>query len=148
MLTNPNQRTAKLYLTSKTLNLRKEHPTLFQRGEYVPLAASGHHPNHIIAFARHHEGSTAIVAVPRFCAALMSDNRDTICDNEAWGDTALEIPDFKAPCYHDVFTGACIPAGNGMQQVPVSTLFRQFPVALWRSETLFPRLSPASSFVF
>lgn len=141
MLTDPDQRTAKLFLTSKTLNLRRERATLFQRGEYIPLAASGEHSNHIVAFARRREGRTIIVAVPRFCARLMTDNRNTISGNEIWGDTALELPDFEAPCYHDVFTGACIPAGSRTQRIPISTLFRQFPVALLLSETSTPNTS-------
>lgn len=133
MLTAGQQETAKLYVTWKTLNLRKENASLFQRGEYFPLAVSGQHSNNVIAFARRHEGRTAIVAVSRLYARLMGDS-DTICNQEIWGDSTLELLDFEAPCYHDLFTGECIPGGRANQHVPISNLFRQFPVALLLSE--------------
>ncbi len=134
MLTPAYHGSAKLYVTWKTLNLRKENAELFQRGEYTPLAVSGQHSNHVIAFARRHQGRTAIVTVPRLCAKLMGNFHDTICNPEIWGDTTMEVPDFEAPCYHDLFTGACIPGSRGAQHVPISNLFQQFPVALLLSE--------------
>ncbi len=141
MLTAPNEQIAKLYVTWKTLNLRKEHANLFQRGEYIPLAISGQRADHVVAFARRNQGHTVIVAVPRFCAKLMGDNRDTIADKEIWGDTALELPAFGAPCYHDVFTGTCTPGSPETQHVPISNLFQQFPVALLLSESSTPNTS-------
>ncbi len=94
----------------------------------------------MIAFARRHEGRTAIVAVPRLCAKLMGDTHDTICNQEIWADTTLELPNFEAPCYHNVFTGACIPRGRETQHVRIANLFQQFPVALLLSEAA-PRSS-------
>jgi len=136
-----NQATAKLYLTWKTLNLRREHPALFQRGEYIPLSANGPDADHIVAFARKHEDRFAVVAVPRLCATLTGDSYDTICNETAWVNTALEIPDFGAPCYHNVFTGECIQSGGGVQNLPVADLFRHFPVTLLLSESSNPDTS-------
>jgi (1->4)-alpha-D-glucan 1-alpha-D-glucosylmutase len=135
LLELPNQHLAKLYLTWKTLTFRKVYPTLFQRGDYVSLAVSGQRASHVIAFARRREGRTVIVAVPRLCAKLLGDSHATICDAVLWGDTAIELPDFGAPCYHNVLTGECIPAGtSGEQHVPVANFFRHFPAALLVSE--------------
>lgn len=132
----PKQGSAKLYLTWKTLNLRRQNPALFQRGEYIPLSATGEHATHVVAFARRYEDQTAIVAVPRLCAKLLADNRDTICDESICANTALELPDFGAPCYHNVFTGECVAAERGpVQHLNLGRLFRYFPVALLRSES-------------
>ena len=132
---------AKLYLSWKTLNLRREHPALFQRGEYIPLSTSGPNADHIVAFARKHESRSVIVAVPRLCAQLMGDSYETTCNEAIWRDTTLAIPDLGAPCYHNVFTGECIQSRSGAQQLPVADLFRRFPVALLLSESSNPDTS-------
>lgn len=133
LLAGSNLRSAKLYLTWKTLNTRKEHSSLFQRGDYIPLLPTGENSNHVVAFARHHENRSAIIAVPRLCATLLRDTYQTISDPAVWGDTSLEIPTFGARCYHNVFTGECIPNADA-GRLPIATLFRYFPVALLISE--------------
>ncbi|MFZ0478763.1 MAG: malto-oligosyltrehalose synthase [Terriglobales bacterium] len=57
---------------------------------------------------------------------LWSDARET------WGDTRLEIPDAQAPCYHNIFTGECVPpiADREQRFLPAAKLFSSFPVAL------------------
>ena len=133
--TDPEHTSAKLYLTWKALNTRKQHGAMFQRGDYIPLAATGDKSNHVVAFARHFEGRSAIIAVPRLCATLLSDSHQTVCDASIWGNTSLNLPDFPATCYHDVFTGECIPAGKKQNQsLSVGNLFQYFPVALLVSE--------------
>jgi (1->4)-alpha-D-glucan 1-alpha-D-glucosylmutase len=131
---------AKLYLTQKTLSLRKAEIALFQEGTYIPLKVGGSRSEHIVAFAREHEGRTAIVAVPRLCAALLGENLNTVGDKELWDDTYLETPGGNTACYHNVFTGECIPVIRGEQRssLPVAKLFRNFPVALLVSETSGP----------
>ncbi len=136
-----NVASAKLYLTWKTLNLRREHPALFQRGGYIPLSASGPNADHVLVFARKHERHTAIVAVPRLCTKLLGDNYDTICDKAVWGNTSLTIPDFGAACYHNFFSGECIQSRGGIQQLPVADLFRHFSVALLLGESSNPDTS-------
>jgi (1->4)-alpha-D-glucan 1-alpha-D-glucosylmutase len=142
LLAAPNQNSAKLYLSWKALNVRKQHAALFQHGEYVPLTATGQGSNHLIAFARRHEGQTAIVAVPRLCAKLMGDTHQTTCGQAVWADAALEIPNSPATCYHNVLTGECIPVGGSdTQQLPLARLFRHFPVALLLSVSSTPQPS-------
>jgi (1->4)-alpha-D-glucan 1-alpha-D-glucosylmutase len=128
---DPERTSAKLYLTWKALNVRKQHAALFQRGDYIPLAATGDKSNHIVAFARNFEGRSAIIAVPRLCATLLSDSHQTVCDASIWGNTSLNLPDFAATCYHDVFTGECIPVGRKQNQcLSAGNLFEYFPAAL------------------
>jgi (1->4)-alpha-D-glucan 1-alpha-D-glucosylmutase len=127
---------AKLYLTAKTLRFRRAAAAIFQHGKYVPLNASGPTSAHVIAFAREHEGQTAIVVVPRLCGTLLGDNVNTVCEEVLWADTILELPAPETACYHNIFTGECIPLcqSQSRQFLPLAKLFRRFPVALLTSE--------------
>jgi (1->4)-alpha-D-glucan 1-alpha-D-glucosylmutase len=137
ILHNDDEGKAKLYLTWKTLGVRKTETALFQQGTYIPLTVTGGRSEHVIAFAREHEGRTAIVAAPRLCAALLGQDRDTICDEALWGDTYVEIAGADRACYHNVFTGECIPTSEN-KTLQIGKLFRHFPVALLISEPSGP----------
>jgi (1->4)-alpha-D-glucan 1-alpha-D-glucosylmutase len=125
---------AKLHVTWKALNLRKQYPTLFQRGEYLPLNAIGEKSSHVIAFARRHEGRLVIVAAPRLCGKLLQENRETICDESLWIDTRVQLSSVRASCFHNSLTGECFPVSGTDLQLDVGKLFHQFPVALLVSE--------------
>lgn len=130
-----NDGTAKLFLAAKTLCLRKHERDLFQQGSYTPLEVSGARAHHVVAFAREYEGRTAIIAVPRLCATFLGKDGSTICDAGLWADTRLHLPEAATACYHNVFTGECIPVEVAEHQsLPVSRLFTQFPVALLLNE--------------
>jgi (1->4)-alpha-D-glucan 1-alpha-D-glucosylmutase len=120
---------AKLYLTWKTLDFRRQQPRLFQRGRYIPLRGHGETSDHVVAFAREHEGTTIVVAVPRLCAKLMGENRDTVCEGEVWRDSTLELPDDGSSCYHNLFTDECLRVEKN-SGIPLSEVFHNFPVAL------------------
>jgi (1->4)-alpha-D-glucan 1-alpha-D-glucosylmutase len=129
----------KLYVTWKTLVLRGRETALFQRGSYTPLHATGEKAEHVVAFAREHEGRSTIVAVPRLYARLLGDSRDSVCDQAVWGDSKLEIPVAGAACYHNAFTGECLPVSAKENcTIRLGELFRSFPVALLVSEPQDP----------
>ena len=46
----------KMYLINRAMEFRRENPELFMRGDYLPLKVIGPRANHIVAFARVHEG--------------------------------------------------------------------------------------------
>lgn len=126
---------AKQYLTWKALTFRRQQPDLFHRGSYIPLHAPGEKSEHVVAFARQHEGSTIIVAVPRLSGRLMGESHDSVCEEAIWRDTTLEIPSDGVTCYHNLFTGECLPLKPDVEpRIPVSDLFRNFPVAVLISE--------------
>jgi (1->4)-alpha-D-glucan 1-alpha-D-glucosylmutase len=130
----------KLYLTWKTLILRKQHPDLFQKGDYLPLSVQGEKANHLIAFARQHGNSVAIVAVPRFCARLLTDGATPPLDPTVWNDTRVELPlGSQTPLYQNVFTLENVATQKSSQTpfVQASKLFADFPVALLTLE--FPK---------
>ena len=120
---------AKLYLTWKTLQLRKDQPELFGKGRYCPLTVTGERSAHVCAFARKQEGQVLVVAVPRLCVTLLGDSGESICDPSVWTDTRVEIPHSEIECFHNVFTGECLPMRGGRDGLSVGRLFRQFPVA-------------------
>jgi (1->4)-alpha-D-glucan 1-alpha-D-glucosylmutase len=131
--------TAKLHITRKTLDLRKQHAQLFQRGSYEPLAAKGEKPDHVVAFARRHEGQTIVVAVPRLCAQLMGESHNVVCAEPIWKNSSIELPTDGVSCYHNLFTGECLPVEASTQigqmaDIPLSAVFSNFPVALLVSE--------------
>ena len=135
LLADPDIAALKMYLTWKALSLRRSEAALFQRGSYVPLRATGEKSEHLVAFARQHEGRTAITAVPRLSAKLLGEDKNSINDGGVWRDTQIEVPASAASCYHNAFTGECIAVTtNRSYQLPASTLFRNFPVALLMSE--------------
>ena len=136
---------AKLYLTSKTLGLRKTVPALFQEGSYQPLSVVGEKAEHIVAFAREQVGRSAIIAVPRLCGTLLGENQQSLSAKDLWGDTTVELPEKHTTCYHNLFTGECIPlSGTGVQQLPIAKLFAHFPVALLLGESAANQAEPCA----
>ena len=123
---------AKLYMTWKTLDLRRKEPLLFQNGRYTPLSVSGSKAEHIVAFARQYESRSAVVVAPRLCAALLGESLDTVCDETLWGDTTIEILHSQGKCYHNIFTGECVLPSDIAERsfFTVSRLIRYFPVAV------------------
>jgi (1->4)-alpha-D-glucan 1-alpha-D-glucosylmutase len=121
----------KLYLTSKALSLRKQHPDLFQAGKYHALNVQGPKAEHVLAFARCHEDKVVVVAVPRLCAQLLGDTATSPSDPTVWGDTAVEVPAIQNAAWQNVFTSEMLLSANFSQTfLPASNLFGKFPVAL------------------
>ncbi len=129
---------AKLYLTAKTLCLRKNEPDLFCIGSYTALQATGPRATHIVAFARERNGRSAIVAAPRMNATLLGQDRNTFADEALWSETYIQVPATQAACYHNLFTGECVPisGAQGVRSLAVAKLLRCFPVALLVSEPM------------
>jgi len=136
-LANPGRGWLKLYVTWKTLQLRRTQEQLFRHGSYVPLRAEGSRSANVVAFAREHEGRTAIVATPRLCATFLGENLEAVFRDEIWGDTTLHLGNLRARCYHNVFTGECVPVSGAEAQpfLPMAKLFHEFPIALFFSES-------------
>lgn len=129
---DPTDPGLKLYVTWKTLQLRNKETQLFDEGAYTPLRVNGPKAEHIVAFAREGHDKSAIIAAPRLCATLLGEHSNNVCDENVWGETRIEIPSQESACFHDFFTGECVPVdGNDEQRsVPAARVFRQLPVAL------------------
>ncbi len=128
---------AKLYLTWKTLELRREKPGLFEAGEYIPLDIEGEKAEHLVAFARRSEGEISITVAPRLYAKLRS-NEALSLEAGTWSDTRIQLPEelAEAPLRNSL-TGEKAQAGQGEERpfVYAGDLLHGFPVALLTTES-------------
>ena len=111
----------KLFLTRRLLQLRRDYPALFAEGDYQPLyGEGGRGDDHLCAFARRHDDTTLVVAVPRLVFRLCQggDARPN------WGATALPLP--QAGDWHDALSSQ---AFTGCDRIAAAELFRVFPIA-------------------
>ena len=108
----------KLAWTRHLLKLRTELAGVFAHGDYQPLAVSGPHRDHVIAFARRRGRDAAIVAVTKALAAFSQGGR-VWPDAEAF-DGTLSLDRYSV----DGVNGA---------ELRLSSLFRQLPVAVLRA---------------
>jgi (1->4)-alpha-D-glucan 1-alpha-D-glucosylmutase len=110
--------------------VRKALPDLFSAGDYIPLQAEGPAANHVLGFARRHLDSITITTVCRLVAGVPTSAEGPLPHaTEAWGETALCLPDELMPeKYYDVFTGAEIAPRGG--SLPVAQVLQALPVAL------------------
>jgi (1->4)-alpha-D-glucan 1-alpha-D-glucosylmutase len=136
----------KLYLTWQALQLRSEHPALFQHGAYRPLVADRPLDEHLIGVLRQRDDAQIVVGVPRLVGRLLDAPSD---GTEAgalrfragvWDDTTLLLPDPPGQRYRSPFTGAVVETveaeGSTFQSaLPVGTLLADFPVILLVRET-------------
>ena len=101
LLENWPDGSVKMLLTHRILNYRLQHPDLFQRGNYVPLRATGTFADCCIAFARQLASQRILVIVPRLSARV---GFPPIGDR--WKDTTIELPEgFPLERWQQVLTG-------------------------------------------
>jgi (1->4)-alpha-D-glucan 1-alpha-D-glucosylmutase len=115
----------KLLLIAQALHCRAQHPDLFQRGDYLPLAAEGAHANSVIAFARSLADQDCIVVLPRLTGRVAGAGSLPAPDD--WHDTRLRLPAPLRRRWQNRFTGATVTTG---EVVSVATLFDAVPFAL------------------
>jgi (1->4)-alpha-D-glucan 1-alpha-D-glucosylmutase len=119
----------KLWTTHRTLHQRGETWALFRHGRYVALNAEGTRREHVIAFARRFEQSTAIVVVPRLIYTMLNGEPRMATAGD-WGTTHVRVPqEFAGHTFHNALTGESIVVQkNG--EILCSEIFACFPVAL------------------
>jgi (1->4)-alpha-D-glucan 1-alpha-D-glucosylmutase len=106
----------KLWLTMRTLGLRRRCPDAFRPGAaYRPLEATGERAASVVAYLRGADDANLSVAViaPRLVLGL----------GDGWGDTAVELPPGR---WTDELTGAAVDGGT----VGLAGALAGFPVAL------------------
>jgi (1->4)-alpha-D-glucan 1-alpha-D-glucosylmutase len=123
---------AKLYLTWKVLNFRRDNQKLFQQGSYLPLVCQGTLADKLCCFARAHECGKVIVVAARWYSSLLGNN-EMVPIGPVWGETQLILPlELNAHVFHDILSGKTV----GVQQVeskrvlPLSEVLHDLPVAL------------------
>ena len=114
----------KLFLAHRLLHLRRQHPALFDQGDYLPLYGEGGRGNdRLCAFARRNEETTLVIAVPRLVYRLQHNGE------AGWGATSLPLP--SEGHWHDVLSGRSY---GTCERIPAADLFADFPVAVLWSE--------------
>ncbi|MDP8929412.1 MAG: malto-oligosyltrehalose synthase, partial [Actinomycetota bacterium] len=83
----------KQLLVARTLGLRREWPELFTTGAYQPLSIEGASADRMVAFARTHEGTTAVIVAPRLVAPLLEGAELPLPPAAAWADTRVLLPE-------------------------------------------------------
>jgi len=124
---------AKLYVTWKTLSLRREHPEWFAEGDYLALSVQGPRADHICAFARIYRDRILITAVPRWFSRLGNDHGSIPLGPAVWGDTWIEAPPgLVTREYTNIFTHERVSpeVHQGKAFFPAHRLFNSFPVAM------------------
>jgi (1->4)-alpha-D-glucan 1-alpha-D-glucosylmutase len=118
----------KMWTTMQALRLRRERHDLFHLGSYTPLEASGAKRDHLIAYAREHNGQTVVVAVPRLSLTLATGAVRAPLD-ELWEDTEIPAPTSVGNCLENVFTGETLNI-SPQRTLSCREVFAHFPVAL------------------
>ncbi|MET0379206.1 MAG: malto-oligosyltrehalose synthase, partial [Spongiibacteraceae bacterium] len=85
----------KQQIIQRTLQLRRNHSELFEKGEYQPLPVVGSRAQHIFAFERRWRHERVIVATLRFPAVV--NDSSLLPASSWWGDTAIALPQPMAP---------------------------------------------------
>jgi (1->4)-alpha-D-glucan 1-alpha-D-glucosylmutase len=114
----------KLFLTKHILQLRRRHANLFERGEYLPLHASGTFAECCVSFVRQLADNCIVVIAPRLSSRIGFPPI-----GEAWQDTAVQLPEtFLLKDAHDLFTRQAIH--HAKRQVSVRDVFSVLPFAV------------------
>ncbi|MFS2174518.1 malto-oligosyltrehalose synthase [Rhizobium pisi] len=108
------------------LQLRRRQPALFAKGDYLPLKATGSRRDHVLAFARVHQGDFTLVATPRLMFGWL-DPGVLFAGPEFWEDTAIAVPSPLHGLKADLVTGKTIEPGGS---ISVAALLGSQPVGL------------------
>jgi (1->4)-alpha-D-glucan 1-alpha-D-glucosylmutase len=129
---------AKLYVIYKALQFRKNRRSLFEEGEYLPLAIKGTYAEHVVAFCRRKTDTCALIVVPRFLTGLlhMSEERSAGSNTSVtwgngaldWADTYISLPEGAPARWIDAFTDKILLPCCG--RLSLRDVLDGFPVAL------------------
>ncbi|HZQ62494.1 MAG TPA: malto-oligosyltrehalose synthase, partial [Casimicrobiaceae bacterium] len=117
---------AKLWVTWRGLQLRREQASLFRLGDYTALPAEGARARHVVAFARRHENTHCIVVCGRLFASLV-DTPGRLPEAQTWSDTTIALPAFAHARHVDTLTGREIVPRDG--RLAVADVLTDFPIA-------------------
>ncbi|MFO1324405.1 MAG: malto-oligosyltrehalose synthase [Burkholderiales bacterium] len=125
----PEPAIAKLWLTYRMLQHRAMHPELLATGDYLPLRTTGPRAEHVVAFARRHRDSCAIVVAGRLFASLGLEPGTLPLGRATWGDTAVDAGFLPARAtVTNVLTGQCVEVREG--RLAMADAFDRFPGSL------------------
>jgi len=105
---------AKLFVTWRLLQLRREREELFLRGSYIAVRSLGARARNVVAFARRHARQVAITVAPRLLASCGIEPGTLPCGDAVWTDTRIELPFVDEGAeLTDAISGATLTVRNG-----------------------------------
>ncbi|WP_105427170.1 malto-oligosyltrehalose synthase [Neorhizobium tomejilense] len=121
----------KQHVIATLLRVRQEAPTLFRRGEYLSLGASGKRADNVIAFARADMDDAFIVIAPRLVFSALHAGLAP-SRSERWAETEITLPErLGHRRYRDVCTGKVV---DPKDRIAVNWAFGDHPFALLLAE--------------
>jgi (1->4)-alpha-D-glucan 1-alpha-D-glucosylmutase len=123
----------KLYVTFRALTCRRDNPSLFSSGEYVPLEVTGPRQAHAFAFLRRLGGTAAVCVVPRLLTRLTGQPGGLPLGKEVWQETVVNLPGSESGRrLVNRFTGErlTLVGEGGRIGLRLGEIFAHFPVAL------------------
>jgi malto-oligosyltrehalose synthase len=121
----------KFYLQHALLAERRRQPLLFNDGSYLPLAVTGAHAGHIVAFARAKDDAAIVVVVPRLVVSLgAGEGRMPVGD--VWTDSAVVCqPALAGRAWTNLLTSdVLVPyVDSGQELLKARDVFAGLPVA-------------------
>lgn len=118
----------KLWTTMQALRTRRDRRELFHAGHYSPINPTGSRREHLVSFAREHNGQVAITAVPRLSYTLCGGAPRAPL-GELWENTELPAPSRAPEFMENTFTGEKIKV-TANRTLLCREIFAHFPLAL------------------
>ena len=117
-------------IIARMLRLRAAAPSLFTQGSYTALRTEGPLADHVLAFAREHEGRSVLVVVTRCALGLPMMEDRPLVSPAAWDGTIIVPPrnmiersasGLLDACWNEVIS-ARMNAGQVLGELPVAVL--------------------------
>jgi len=118
-------------LIGHALAARRQQPSLFARGDYMPLAVEGPRAPHVIAFARREGGASMVTIVPRLPFALLPPSEGILIPPAAWEGTSVRLPVGIGGRFQDVVGG--LGRELSANRLSLGDVLASFPAALFIS---------------
>jgi (1->4)-alpha-D-glucan 1-alpha-D-glucosylmutase len=126
----------KMYVLTRALHCRRDHPGLFSEGEYLPAHAEADRNENVCAFVRRFQRHSALVAAPRLLTRRIELGQLPLGE-ACWGQTRLNLPEaVGGRVWYNIFTGQTFRSieHEDLSCLRLAELFAHFPVALLLSK--------------
>ncbi len=130
LIVHPCDPRFKLFVTWRTLQVRKKYEEIFTSGVYQPLTVQGPLADYFCAFARRVDAEAAIVIAPRLCCRLLLGvGGDVARFPELTGleETSVQLPDDLSGKVREQFTGK---EHTCSERIYLKSLLGTFPLGL------------------
>jgi (1->4)-alpha-D-glucan 1-alpha-D-glucosylmutase len=122
----------KLFVTACLLQHRQQAKALYEKGEYIPVYATGPHAQNVVAYLRKNGADWSLTAVPRLVIGLA--HAKFPLGKKAWGRTVLRLPAGAPTRWRNVLTGETVHTNisvlQGGCQLGLRDVLVNFPVTL------------------